>query len=131
MKIMIETVPHEEQRYTTCGDWYADNDGVLHIRVSKLSDARRELLVAVHELVEVILCDNDGVTQAVVDTFDKEYEANRPEGNFDEPGDDPKAPYCRQHCIATGVERILAAALGVNWKEYEEELDALPDVEPK
>ncbi len=128
MKILIETIPHEAHRYETCGDWYYDSDDVLHIKVSKLSDWRREMLVAVHELVEVLSCKNDGITQEVVDKFDKEFEAHRHPDNEDEPGDEPTAPYVNQHCLATGIERILAQQWGVNWKEYEQELGNLPPV---
>ncbi len=126
MRITIETIAHEQQRYQTCGDWYYDEEGNLTIRVSQLSDWRREALIAVHELVEVLLCKHDGVTQESVDIFDKQFEATRAPDNFDEPGDDPSAPYVKQHCVATGIERLLAAQLGVNWKEYEKELDRLP-----
>lgn len=126
MKIVIKTVPHASQRYSTVGDWTFDADGNLTIKVSQLSNWRREMLVAVHELVEVLKCKHDGVTQESVDAFDNEYEANRKEGDESEPGDDPAAPYVKQHCLATGIERILAAELGVNWKEYEEELNSLP-----
>lgn len=126
MRIVIETIAHEQQRYPTVGDWFFDEEGNLTIRVSKLSDWRREALIAVHELVEVLLCKHDGVTQESVDIFDKQFEATRAPDNFDEPGDDPSSPYFKQHCTATGVERLLAAQLGVNWKEYEKELDRLP-----
>jgi hypothetical protein len=138
MKITIETIAHKDQRYPTVGDWTFDNLGNLNIRVSALSDWRREALIAIHELVEVILCKQAGVSQEVVDRFDMEFESRQkvtdlPSGNVKfilnptegEPGDDPQAPYVRQHCVATGIERLLAAELGVNWKEYEQELDAL------
>jgi len=128
MKIIIETIPHETHRYETCGDWYYDTDGTLHIKVSNLSDWRREMLVAVHELVEVLTCKNDGVSQEVVDKFDKEFEANRHPDNEDEPGDDPSAPYVKQHCLATGIERILAQQWGVVWSEYADEIESLPPV---
>lgn len=131
MKIEIETIPHDQHRYTTVGDWYYKEDGTLVIKVSQLSDWRYEALIAIHELVEVILCKQDGVTTEVVDKFDKDFEANREEGNEVEPGDEPNAPYVKQHCIATGVERVLAAALGVSWKLYEKELCDLPEVEEK
>jgi hypothetical protein len=131
MKINIETIPHQEHRYTTVGDWWVDETGTIQIRVSELSDWRREALIAVHELVEILLCKNEGITTEEVDQFDKLYEANRAPDCEDEPGDDPKAPYVRQHCIATGIERILAAELGVQWKPYEEELCELPEVETK
>lgn len=125
MNITIKTIPHSQQKYPTVGNWgFADN-GDIWIEVSELSDWRREALIAVHELVEVLMCKHDGVTQEAVDKFDIEFEKNRHPDNVDEPGDDPSAPYLKQHCIATGVERILAAQLGVPWKDYELELEKL------
>src|SRR6266403_2512350 len=116
MRIVIETIPHEKQRYPTVGDWFFDEKGDLIIWVSELGDWRYEALISVHELVEVLLYKQKGVSQADVDQFDIQYEKLRQEGDVLEPGDDPKAPYKVQHCIATGVERILAAELGVDWK---------------
>lgn len=122
MRVQIETILHEEQRYTTVGDWFLDDSGKLIIRVSQLSDWRREMLIAIHELIEWFLCQNSGIDQKTVDKFDMEFKGD------DEPGDDPKAPYVKQHCIATGIERLLCAELGISWKEYEQELCELPDV---
>lgn len=87
---------------------------------------RFEALVALHELVEVIKCKHDGVSQKDVDAFDIAFEKNRKPGNDDEPGDDPNAPYQNQHCLATGIERIMAAELGVDWREYDRAVMALP-----
>lgn len=125
MKIIIESIPHDKQRYSTVGDWY-EEEGVIHIKISELHNWRNIALVAVHELVELLCCKHDGVSQQVVDDFDIEYEAKRKEGDESEPGDDPASPYMRQHCIATAVERLLAAELDVSWKEYEAELYKLP-----
>lgn len=124
MNIIIKTIPHSAQRYPTCGDWLYE-DGQLHIRVSKMSDSRFEFLVALHELVEVKLCEWSGVTQEMVDKFDMDYEKHRHPNDNSEPGDSPDAPYRFQHCLATGVERIVAAVLGVDWLEYEKAIDAL------
>lgn len=125
-RIIIETIPHEQHRYPTVGDWFTDKEGNLVIRVSELSDWRREYLIALHELVEVMQCRHDGVTEKQVDRFDMTFERTRADGDEREPGDDPAAPYRKQHCLATGVERIAAAALAVSWKEYEDELNQLP-----
>ena len=124
MRIEIETINHMAQRYPTVGDWYY-KEGVLVIKVSRLSDWKREALVAVHELVEVLLCQAAQVSQEAVDEFDKAYEIARPVDDTSEPGDDPKAPYRRPHCVATAVERLLAAELGVSWREYEDERNRL------
>jgi len=119
MKITIETIPHKEQRYETVGDWYYEENGDLRIKVSELSNWRLSALIAVHELVEVLLCQHRGVDQKTVDEFDMAFKG---EG---EPGDDPGAPYSYEHCFATGIERMLATGLGVQWKLYEDELNAL------
>lgn len=77
------------------------------------------MLVAVHELIEMTLCYVSDIPQGIVDEFDLHYEG---EG---EPGDDLNAPYHKQHCIATGIERILAACMGVKWAEYERAINSL------
>lgn len=121
MNVSVKVIPHAEQRYRTPGDWFFEADGGLHIRISALGDWRYETLIAVHELVEVVLCKKRGITQEQVDAFDQNYERERDEGFHkpeDEPGDDPSAPYHREHGVATGIERILAAALGVAWADY-------------
>lgn len=126
MKITIETIPHNGQRYPTVGDWFYDEVGNLTIKVSDLGDWRYNALVGLHELVEVLKCKRDGVTQESVDAFDIEYEKNRPEGDVSEPGDSPNAPYRQQHCLATGIERIMAEELGVVWEECDTAVISLP-----
>jgi hypothetical protein len=160
MNVKVEIIPHEQQRYPTCGDWIfgkvltcpsckletrlgglppslecpvckqstsgAMIEEMLTIRVSKLSDWRQEMLVAIHELVEVCLCKEAGVTQEAVDAFDMNFEANRKPGDDSEPGDAPNAPYREQHRVATYIERFVAHKLNVDWKQYEEELSKLP-----
>lgn len=113
MKIVIETIPHASQRYDTVGDWWFDPDGSLQIRVSAASDERYEQLVAVHELVEVLQCMNDGVTQKQVDEFDMAYTGDG------EPGEQPEAPYHVQHMNAYAIEIALASMLRVDWKKYD------------
>lgn len=143
MKIVIETIPHEKQRYPTVGDWFyqmessltpegGKSEEVLFIKVSELGDWRYNACVAVHELVEVLKCKQDGVTQEQVDKFDMDFEQCRAKGHLTkeqeatEPGDVPTAPYQNQHCFATGIERLLAAALNVKWTEYADKIESLP-----
>ena len=117
MKITIETIDHNRQRYNTVGDWLYDPDlDELTIFVSKQETFQYELAVGVHELVEAVLCINDGVSQKDVDAFD----FSLPKNLEDEPGDLPDAPYANQHCIATGIERLLIACFGLQWKPYDD-----------
>ncbi len=123
MKITIETIPHGEQRIPgQVGDWVLDNGKVV-IRVSKLGNWRYEAAVAVHELVEALLCMDKGISGAEVDAFDISHTQAGYEG---EPGDAPVAPYRDQHCFATAVERMLIAAFGISWAEYDAAVEALP-----
>jgi hypothetical protein len=78
-----------------------------------------ELLVAVHELVEMALCVDRGVAEESVNAFDIAYETNRDLGDEDEPGNQPNAPYHREHVFATKLERLLAEELGVHWDDYD------------
>lgn len=126
MKILLQTIPHENQRYSTCGDWFYDNEGTLIINVSEVGNRNFEFLVALHELVEVQLCSNRGVTAEQVDEFDMQFEAARKEGDESEPGDSPQAPYRREHFHATNIERLVAEQLGVDWAEYEKQIGELP-----
>jgi hypothetical protein len=146
MKILIETIPHASQRYDTCGDWTVSSEGNWHIRVSALHDWRREVLVAIHELIEMALCRSKGITTKEVDDFDMQYEQKlqhlaecndgencrefthsflRQETEAVEPGDCVDAPYYRQHQIAAGIERILAAEMAVDWLDYEKQIQNL------
>ncbi len=122
MNITIRTIPHQDQRYDTTGDWWFLHNGDIEIRVSSVDNWRYEALVAVHELVEILLCKHQGISQERVDAFDMDFEKARPEGDNSEPGDDPMAPYYNEHQSATILERQLAKELGINWREYEERL---------
>jgi hypothetical protein len=124
LRIVIDTIPHSRQRYPTVGDWQVDKAGNLHITISKMSDQRYEFLIGMHEAIEAYLAIHAGVSPEAVDKFYKAYEAHRKRGNDSEPGDDPKAPYYRQHQIATAVERLLASELGVDWGAYDREVSS-------
>jgi len=124
LHIVIDTIPHSQQRYPTVGDWQIDKAGNLHIAVSKMSDQRYEFLVGMHEAIEAYLALHAGVSPEAVDKFDRAYEAKRKRGDDSEPGDDPKAPYHRAHVFATKIERLLAVELGVNWRDYDREVSS-------
>ena len=125
MNVTIKVIAHDKQRYSTCGDWIYDEQGDLWILVSRLGNWRYEMLIALHELVEVLACRHYRISQKRVDAFDIAFEKRRQAGNTDEPGDDDKAPYRIQHLLATGIEKIIAALLGVSWKKYANAIESL------
>ena len=125
MKIQLRTIPHSEQRYETVGDWENLPDGSLRISVSDMGNDDYAFLVAIHELVEVWLCNKRGITDEAVSAFDIEYEKNRPEGDESEPGDHPDAPYRKEHFFATNIERMIALELGVDWAQYDQKVMSL------
>lgn len=118
-KITIEFIPHKTQRYDTAGDWRFEGDELL-ISISRTDNPLHEQLVAIHEFAEVLICNNDGVTQRAVDEFDMGAGKDLPD-----PGNSPEAPYHGQHMVATAIERVMASALRVDWAEYDAALMAL------
>ena len=121
--ILIETKPHKSILNNQVGDY--QDKGRYYIKVADLGDESMEFLVALHELCELMLIKKKGITIKQVEDFDKAFEAWRPEGNTDEAGDDPACVYKECHFIATNIERQMAQHLGVDWKTYEEVINAL------
>ncbi len=60
IEIAIVTIPQDQQRYFTAGDWFTE-EFKTKIRVSDLDNARFEFLIALHELVEMFLCHDWGI----------------------------------------------------------------------
>lgn len=121
MQILIESIPHKDQRYDTCGDYYNEYAGdTLRIKVSELADKREMLLIAIHELIEWAICDTKGITNEAIDTFDMAYGTQS-----GEPGDDPAAPYYLAHQIATVAEQLVASIMGVDWAAYKDHVKGL------
>lgn len=116
--VSVEVISHAAQDYETVGNYRTEN-GTLRVFVSDMGNPDFEFLVAIHELVEAYLCKKRGITDEVITDFDKTFEVARAPGNVSEPGDDPASPYQNEHCLATAVERMTCAALGVKWAEYE------------
>ena len=118
-------IPHSEQRYKTVGDYWYPTEHTQEVRVSRMDNADYEFLVMLHELIEAHLCRKRGIKEEAITAFDTAFEAVREEGNEDEPGDSPEAPYQKEHQFATSIERQLAAELGVDWDAYDKAIYAL------
>jgi len=151
LDILAEVIPHSQQRYPTTGDWLLDEDregpALLRVLVSKMPDERFCTLVAIHEIIEAVLCYVAKIDEKEVSRFDMLYEKAREQIGTDtipgeqlspkfqlfleygckcpitdesEPGDDVHAPYYKQHQLATSVERMMGAEMGVDWNAYEQ-----------
>ena len=135
MKIIIETIPHNKQRYNTCGDWQYTKEGDLRVKVSEMKTIHgvvmshvMESVIGLHEVIEALSCSHDGITEEQVDKFDTDPLIEEDiEGLGIEEGDHPNAPYKQQHTLATGIERILCYTLGIPWYEYENQLIKLTE----
>lgn len=122
MKIVIQSIPHDHHRYPTLGDYWLDEDGALQIRVSQLPDRRDMAALALHELVEAMLCLDRMISFEEITAFDQAHL----EGPYsDDPGHHPQAPYHHEHVFAEIMERMLAHELGRNWQDYERAVAAL------
>lgn len=129
MRILIESIPHDQQRYETVGDWQFDEHGTLHVTVSRMTDDF-DFLVGLHEMVEAWLCRARGITGDAVTAFDVAFEAQRAPNDDREPGDERTAPYHREHRFSSGIERKIAVELGIDWLAYEEQITALAKETP-
>ena len=151
MKLNIEVIPHGEQRYETCGDWWVDNEGIVQVRVSRLSERKYEYLILIHELTEMFLelakrrtkpmphsrltpkppHEDRQLAELIfladeTDRFDKRYEdARPPDDNESEPGCEPDCPVYQGHMAASAIENIAAMVLEVNYNKYADEVAAL------
>lgn len=123
-KVNINVIDHKDQRYPTVGDWQIDENG-LTISISDTGDFYSNMAIALHEFAEAVLCMKANITELSVDMFDIAFENKRPEGNTDEPGDDPSAPYHKQHVFATSIEKQFIAELGIDWNNYEKTVNSL------
>jgi hypothetical protein len=125
LKITIQIIEKTQHRPGISGcDWTFDQNGDLTVSITKMSDWRREVALGFHEAAEAVLCLHNGVTQKMVDDFDVPFERDHPNSKI-EAGDQSDAPYKREHSLATAIERILAAEFGIDWADYDRELEAL------
>lgn len=120
LRVVCKAIEQKDQRYATVGDYWTEPDGTEQIRSSRFPDWRMEVLVMLHEFVETMLCRQRGIPEATIKAFDEAFEATGEDG---EPGDQPDAPYWREHQFATYVERSMCHELRVDWEEYGRECD--------
>jgi len=114
IRVEIKTVDPSAMRYPTAGDWEWLPDGALMLKVPDYGGRDISvILVAIHEMIEAFLCRRDGISEEEVTKFDTDNP------KLEEPGDDPRAPYHRQHIIAMALEREAAIATGTDWATHD------------
>lgn len=126
MKFKIETIPHKSQRYETVGDYQLQPDGYWYISVSDTGDKKMNFLIQLHEFIELNLTQFNNISEQSIMEFDLYYEKKRSLGlvkQDSEPGF--YGPYKKQHTIATSIEMLMAAELGIDWIEYEEKINKM------
>lgn len=143
--LRFSVIPHRYQRYDSVGDYeYQAEDELWEFRASRMRPIEYSWLVFFHEIIEWGICKLTGVKMQAIDKFDMEYEKARehfleverkhPEKHsnlslrggcapcgcqfYEEPGDDPHAPYHDAHMTATLCEKAIARAIGVDWQAY-------------
>jgi hypothetical protein len=124
LRILIEIIPHSEQRLGVPGDWFWEGD-TLHVKISDVEDWRYEFLYARHEMDEAVLCRNVGITTEEVDAHCLEYK-DKP-GNPDSFSGYPGASYQTQHNDALAMEWIMSRALGISWQDYDAAFEKLKE----
>jgi hypothetical protein len=122
-QIKTAIISAASQRYPTLGDYYEDGKGTLHFNISDTGNDTYNKVILVHELVEQILTEYEGIKEEDIFAFDLWVENEIEEGRYDgEPGDHPLSPYKKQHIFAENIERQIMNFLGLDFKKYESDL---------
>jgi hypothetical protein len=109
--ITIDFIKPESNRYVTHGDWY-EKDGNMVITSTAYGNENGSFLISLHELVEAWLCKHDGVAEEDVSAWDLCHP------DAPEPAEVEGSPYRKQHDVATQVEKIVCAAMGIDWENH-------------
>ena len=124
--ITVSVIPHTQQRYDTCGDYEEIDEGVWDFTISE-SKAVYEFAILIHELIEWFFTQKRGITEKQICKFDMMFEAERKAGSWkdEEPGDDHRAPYRKEHKFATSIEKQVLDYAKENWSKYENTINSL------
>jgi hypothetical protein len=127
MKIKINFIPHKDHLFTTLGHWAYD-EWELNIWVSDEICWQNKVLVIAHELIEVAVCINEGITTEECDKFDALFESEYDAGIWTkdiEAGYDKRCPYRKGHIWGGRFERLVCWILGGDWKKLNAECNEL------
>lgn len=122
-QIKTEIIPEQSQRYPTLGDYFEDSEGILHFKISNTGNNLYNKVILVHEILEQLLTQYEGIKEEDIFAFDLWVEEEIEAGRYDgEPGEHPLSPYKKQHIFAENIERQIMNFLGIDFKQYENDL---------
>jgi hypothetical protein len=118
MKIEIQvTDPELARRSGSPGDWsYNPQGNKLVIRVARMRDRRSEVATIVHELVEALLCEHNGISDTVVSSWNRDFMNHL---DAADPADPEEAPHHRQHLIAQEIESQVLHAMQLDPADHD------------
>ena len=122
--IILETIPHKEQRYDTGGDYDEDDLG-WWVNVSEMEKWQYEALCMIHELTEMFLTKHRKIDWDKITKFDTDH----PE--LEDPGSDKRAPYHKEHMFSMKIEKMLCMEMGISWDVYDKSYSKLVWKSPK
>ena len=122
-EIFIKIIPHNQQRYNTAGDYFLEK-GVWQFRISEMKSIFYEVFVLFHELWEWFrVCIIKGIKEEDIAKFDIAWQGEK--HIFSEAGNDPKAPYHKEHLESTALEKFLVRKAKMKWSVYNKSFDKL------
>lgn len=116
-EIHLKIIPNAQQRYSTVGDYIEREPGIWDIFISDTGDWREAIAIFLHEVVELAITQDRGISEPVIKEFDEHFEAQNKDPEA-EPGDHPDAPYREEHRFAENIERLFIGEIGIHWDEY-------------
>jgi hypothetical protein len=134
---MCTTLPWKQLRsYPDIGDYQcnADNSPAI-VGAADTGNDVSNAAILVHEIIESLLCWRHGIKEEAVSAFDRAW-FKRDKKDWirqvcDGPGDDPDAPYHKEHLAATEIERRFIEMCGMSWEEHERNCERVSQREEK
>lgn len=106
--IHINEIPKNLQPYDTVGNYFEGKQSFI-IDVSKekgyVNDEDELMGVALHELVELLLCNKRKIKIKDIDAWDLNFKGKG------EPGESKGAPYFKEHAFANKLEALFIKEL--------------------
>jgi len=100
----------------TAGDYWRFKD-LVNIRTVETGNENYNFLIHLHESIEEWLCTMRGIDEMDIQAFDQQFKGDG------EPGDDPAAPYYKEHQFATAIEMLMCNEMGINMYDYDAAVD--------